>query len=171
MRSFVAALALIAMSVLPQSVFAVSWDRINHLFYVERSKNKNVVQYDVRLTEENELPDSSPVTVYWVLENGRHQQLNSIEKRFAYGIGPQEKIGTNRFRVFPVALKDREVVIEKINGSFKASVPINGKLSILEKIYIESKEKLGGLPKVLYVALFGRTRQGGLRVEERIAPK
>ncbi len=99
MRSFVAVFALVIMSLFPQSIFAVSWDRINHLFYVERSKNSNFVQYDARLTDEGDLADSSPVTVYWILENGRHQQLNSIERRFAYGIGPQEKIGKNRFRL------------------------------------------------------------------------
>jgi hypothetical protein len=58
-----------------------------------------------------------------------------------------------------------------MNDSFKAMVSINGMESILEKIYIKSEDKLTGLPKVLYIDLFGRTKQTGLPIRERIAPK
>jgi hypothetical protein len=44
-----------------------------------------------------------------------------------------------------------------MNDSFKAMVSINGRESILEKIYIKSEEKRTGLPKILYIDLFGTT--------------
>ena len=47
------------------SVVATSWNNTEHLFFIERSKNKNVVQYDVQLMENNDLREPSPMVVYW----------------------------------------------------------------------------------------------------------
>jgi hypothetical protein len=49
-------------------------------------------------------------------------------------------------------------------------VSINGRPSILRKVYIEAKETLPGLPKVLYIELFGFAKDTGLAVKERITP-
>jgi len=151
--------------------FALSSDKNNHLFFIERSKNKHLVQYDVQLTENNDILDSNPVSVYWVLENGRQKDLTLIQKKLAYGIDSCEKLEKNRFRVCFVAFKDREVIVEKMEDSFRAVIAINGKPSVLERVYIESKERPTGLPLVLYIDLFGRTKEMGLPVKERIIPK
>jgi len=164
-------LLAVILSLVSWSAFAVSWNKPDPLFCIERNKNKNYVQYDVRLTKNNDLPTSNPVTAYWVLENGGQEELNLIERKYAYGIDSQEKLEQNKFRVLMVVLKDREIIVEKINGSFKAMVSINGQQSILEKVYIESKERLTGLPKVLYIDLFGRTKGKGFPMRERIIPK
>ncbi len=148
----------------------VSWNKSSPLFSIERSKNKNYIQYEVRLGENSGLPDSSPVTVYWVLENGGQEELTSIERKLAYGIDSQEKLEENRFRIHLVALKDRGIIVEKMNGSYRAVVSINGKQSILERIFVESKERLTGLPKVLYIDLYGRTIEKGFLMRERIMP-
>jgi len=161
----------VILSFVSWSPFALSWNKFDHLFFIERSKNKNYVQYDVRLTKNNDLPASSPVTAYWVLENGKNQELTLLERQYAYGIDSQEELEQNKFRVFLVALKDREVIVEKMNGSFGAVVSINGKQSILERVYIESQERWTGLPKVLYIDLFGWTKGRGFPIRERIIPK
>jgi hypothetical protein len=164
-------LLAVILSLVSWSAFAVSWNKSDPLFCIERNKNKNYVQYDVRLTKNNDLHASNPVTAYWVLENGGQEELNLFERKYAYGIDSQEKLEQNKFRVLMVVLKDREIIVEKINGSFRAMVSINGQQSILEKVYIESKERLMGLPKVLYVDLFGRTKGKGFPMRERIIPK
>ena len=171
MRSFIIVLLLVILSLLPESIFAVSGEKASHLFFIERSKNKNLVQYDIRLTENSTLPDLRPVNVYWILENGRHEELNPIEREYAYGIVHQEKLDQNKFKVILAGLKSLEIVVERMNDSFKAMVSINGRESILEKIYIKSKERPTGLPKILYIDLFGRTKETGLPIKERIAPK
>ncbi len=152
----------------PQTPFADSWDKTDHLFHIERSINKNVVQFDVRLVENRNLPDSSPVIVYWVLENGQQEELTLIQQKYAYGIHSQEKIERNKFRIFLVALKDREIIIEKIGGAYRALISVNGKKSILEKAYVKSKESWTGFPQVSHIDLFGRIKETGLPVEERI---
>ena len=171
MRSIIIILLLAVFSSVSWPALAVSENKAAHLFFIERSKNKNLVQYDVRLTENRDLPDASPVRAYWVLENGGHEELDSIERRYAYGIATQEKLDKNKFRVILVSLKGLEILVEKINDSFKAVVSINGKQSILERVYIESKERLAGLPKVLYIDLFGWDKEKGFPTRERIIPK
>ncbi len=171
MRILITILLAVILSLVSSSAFAVSRMKSDPLFFIERNKNKNYIQYDVRLTKKNDLHASNPVTAYWVLENGGQEELSLIERKYAYGIDSQEKLDQNKFRVLMVVLKDREIIVEKINGSFKAMVLINGKRSILEKVYIECKERLGGLPKVLYIELFGRTKGKGFAVRERITPK
>ncbi len=163
-------LALI-LSLVSWPAFAVSWNKSDPLFIIERNKNKNYVQYDVRLTKNDDLHASNPVTPYWVLENGGQEELTLIERKYAYGIDSQEKLEQNKFRVLLVALKDREIIVEKINGSFRAVVSINGIQSILEKVFIESKERLTGLPTVLYIDLFGWAKGKGFPMRERIIPK
>ena len=171
MRSLITVLLLVILSLIPQRIFAGSGDKGGHLFFIERSKNKNLVQYDIRLTENRVLPDSSPVNAYWILENGRREELNSIEKKYAYGIVRQEKLAKDKFKVILAAFKEMENIVERMNDSFKALVSINGRESILQKIYIKSEETRAGFPRVLYIDLFGRTKETGLPIKERIAPK
>ncbi len=152
------------------SAFAVCQDKAFHLFFIERNRNKSIVQYDLCLTKNNDPLGSSPVTVYWVLQDGRHEKLNPVEKEYAYGVTSQEEIVKNKFRVRLAALKNREIIVEKIGGSFKAVLSIHGKESILEKVYVQAKEELLVEPKVLYVDLFGRAIDTNLPVRERIIP-
>ena len=166
---FIVFLAMLCL--LPQSMFAISRDKANHLFVIERSKNKNLVQYDIRLTENTDPPDSRPVNVYWILENGRREELNPIEKKYAYGIALQEKLDKDKFKVILAAFKGLEIIVEKLNDSFKAVVSIRGRESILQKIYIKSEETQVGFPRVLYVELFGRSKETGLPIRERISPR
>jgi len=171
MRSLALVLLLAILSLFPPSIFAASGDKASHLFFIERSKNKNLVQYDIRLTENRDLPDSRPVNAYWILENGRHEELNSMEKKYAYGVVRQEKVDKDKLKVILAAFKGWEIIVERINDTFKAVVSINGIESVLQKIYIKSEETRAGFPRVLYVELFGRTKEAGLPIKERIAPQ
>jgi hypothetical protein len=161
----------VILSLVSWSAFAVSWNKSHPLFSIERNKNKNYVQYDIRLTKNNDLPASNPVAAYWVLENGKREELNSIESKYAYGVIRQEKLDKDKFKVVLAAFKGWEIIVERINDSFKAVVSINGRESVLQKIYITSEETRTGLPRVLYIELFGRTRETGRPIKERIAPK
>ncbi len=167
-RSFALVLLIAIVCFFPQAPLADSWNKTDHLFHIERSINKNFVRFDVRLTENSNLPDSSPVIAYWVLENGQQEELTLIQQKYAYGIHSQEKLEKNKFRIFLAALKNREIIIEKIEGSYRALVSVNGKTSILEKAYVKSKENWTGFPQVFHIDLFGKIKETGLPVQERI---
>jgi len=170
-RWFIVTLGSLIFSFVFWSTFAFSLSKNDHLFFIERSKNKHLVQYDIRLTENDDILDSNPVSVYWVLENGGQRDLSLVQKRLAYGIDSYERLEKNKLKVVFVALKDREVIVEKNEGSFRAITAINGKPSVLERVYVESRESLLGLPRVLYVDLIGRSKETGMPLQERIVPK
>ena len=170
MRSITLVLVLIILSLFPQAIFAFSGNKDGHLFFIERSKNKNLVQYDIRLTENRDHPDSRPVNAYWILENGMREELNSIEKKYAYGIVRQERLDKDKFKIVLAAFKRMEIIVERINESFKAVVSINGRESILQKIYIKSEETRAGFPRGLNVDFLGQIRATGLPIKERVPP-
>src|SRR5689334_25158042 len=57
------------------------------LFYIERSKNANIVKYDARLDSTGQLRAKSPVDVYWLMfaTDSSREDLNWVESKFAYG--------------------------------------------------------------------------------------
>jgi hypothetical protein len=170
MRGVAAILVSIFLSIVAWSAFAEVPNKTEPLFVIERSRNKNVVKYDACVTEGRNLPDANPVKAYWVLENGQQEELNSIEKKYAYGVVRQEKLEQNRFKLTLAAFKNREILVEKIKGFFKAVVLINGQQSVLQKIYVKSEETAGLLPRVLYVDLIGKAVKTNHPVKERITP-
>ena len=143
-------------------------EEIHHLFAIERSKNGNVVQYDFCVGNNGESSETKPVKAYWILENGEKEDLNFLQQKYAYGIKSQEKLSENKYRIVLTAFKDRMIIVEKIDNFFKAVLPINGKESILEKIYVKAEDRFSGFPKVYYIDLFGRARKNNLSVKERI---
>ncbi|MDD5686910.1 MAG: DUF4833 domain-containing protein [Elusimicrobia bacterium] len=168
MKIVIAALVLIVL-VPVWTVAANLHSNTKPLFFIERNKNKNIVQYDVQLIENNDIRELSPVIVYWILENGKQEELSMIEKKYAYGIDSQKKLGKNQFGILLVALKDRKIIVKKIKGSYKAVLSIGGKYSILKKVYINSEERSIGMPKVLYIDLFGWDIKKNLPITERIS--
>ena len=169
MRMYMLILSLILVIGLGATYGSVC-DRTNRLFVIERNKNGNAVQYDVCLNDNSDLADVNPVKAYWVLENGQQKSLNSMERKYAYGIHSQEKLGKNRFAISLAALKDRKIVVEMIGGRYKALVPIDGEPSILQRVYVQAEEMWVGLPRVDYVDLFGLTAQAKTPVRERVVP-
>ncbi len=140
------------------------------LFRIERSKNRNTVQYDACLLQNNNISEPSPVHAYWVLANGKREELSALESKEAYGIESKEKLGENKFRIVLAALKDRSLIVQKMKTGYKAVTQINGELSTLERVYVQSQEQTLGLPKVQHVDLFGRSVKTNKPVKERITP-
>jgi Domain of unknown function (DUF4833) len=142
-----------------------------HLFVVERSKNKNIVAYDVKRTAAGELDASEPVIAYWLLngEKDRREELNRVEKDKAYGVEatPGETAGTY-FLVFKADRK-RRLTVRIVNGCPVATTPIGGRDGILRRLFIQSKEG-SALPKVEYVELFGENADKNEPLYEKFAP-
>jgi len=79
-RLIIIILCLILADLFPWTVFSISQSKAVHLFFIERDKNKNTVQYDLRLTEKSDPFDSSLVDAYWILGDGRREELSLVEK-------------------------------------------------------------------------------------------
>ena len=142
----------------------------HHLFAIENSNSEKFVQYDIRPIEEGNPSSEPPIVAYWILEDGETKELTTIQRLLAYGIDSQKRLGEDLYEMVLTAFKDRRITIRKIDGGYKAFAMIDGRECVLERIYVEAKEGVIGLPKVLFVDIFGRDSQTDLPVTERLLP-
>ncbi len=163
------AVALSSILILPSASTCLAiCKKAEHLFVIERSKNRNIVHYDICIGDDNYPANTEPVVAYWILENGTREDLNKLEREYAYGITEYRKLGKDSVRIILASMKQRAITIKKIGEKYRATILINGKESILERVYVKSHELMIGLPRVESVDLYGRTKGEGLPVSERI---
>ncbi len=138
------------------------------LFHIERNKNTNIVVYDAQILPDSNLAEDDPVTVYWLklAEGGHRKDLKGIEKKMAYGFNVESREG-NRLVIEMKADVGRNLVVDIHEGVYRAFMEIEGRLALLDKIYIFAKETLM-LPSVKYLELFGTDVETGEEVYEKI---
>jgi hypothetical protein len=143
-----------------------------HLFTIQRSKNANVVQYDVQLTPEGKLDPREPIIAYWVMlaEDGRKQQLIWVEKEMAYGFTTKCDAKGDLVIMDMVADIGRKVKVYERDGTYRAEILIDGRPAFIEKIYIKSIEG-GTLPTVEYMELCGQDIGTGYNCYEKVIHK
>eukprot|EP00033_Pygsuia_biforma_P000958 GCRY01001100.1.p1 GENE.GCRY01001100.1~~GCRY01001100.1.p1 ORF type:complete len:187 (+),score=36.41 GCRY01001100.1:100-660(+) len=164
------------------------------LFYIQRSKNSNLVVYFANANDEGVFDDKTPVTVEWYnmfqmkdpkyddLDAIPKEGLNALENKMAYGIKCEKK--DDEVEATVVSLKKRKMLIRKAaekestltygdkkfegkTRKFVAECDINNKRALLKSIYVQAKETMF-LPKVAYVVLFGYDLETGEEVHEKI---
>ena len=144
-------------------------DPVHHLFFIERNKNKNIVQYDF-CPEKAGLNGAGPVVVYWIIEGGERRELTAIQRELAFGIASQKKVGSDRYEIVLNAFNKRKIIVRKTEDGYKAFGMIDGQEGVLEKIYVECQEKWLCFPQVQFVDVFGRDEETNLPLTERILP-
>jgi len=162
-------IALAALMVLTSLGGAARADGSQRLFVVQRSTNKNVVNYALRLDARGGPHKDEPIGAYWVMheEGGRRAELTWIEKKLAYGWQVGSEVRADGFVVRLVAFERRPFRIVKLSGGYRALVEIASKPAYLERIFVTTREG-GILPKVVSVELFGTDARTGKPAYERI---
>jgi len=142
-----------------------------HLFKIERSKNANIVQYDVQKKADGKLDPKKPVVAYWVrlAKDGQKEDLKWIEKQFAYGFKAKYNAKMNTADIDMVAKINRKINVQEVQGEYRAETIIDGQPAYLEKIFISSKGK-GMSTEVIYMELFGKDVQTGEDRYEKFEP-
>jgi hypothetical protein len=142
------------------------------LFIIERSKNANVVHYDARLTDANELDPNEPVIAYWIMlaKDGHKEELNWIEKKKAYGFSVKPDPSVNGYKLTVVSVPGQPITIRKTGDTVRAELVIAGQPCIFEKMYINATDHLLG-PKVHSVELYGKDLKTGEKRHEKIEIK
>ena len=131
----------------------------NRLFYIQRNHNKNTVIYDANFNKKGNLDKKDPVDVYWIRyeEKEQRMELRLIEKKFAFGEKCETLKSNPNFFVIKLAATDKKQLLLRQTAPFKAVVyvKINGKMSILEHLYIFA-DNSSFWPEVKYIELFGK---------------
>ncbi|MDF9831590.1 DUF4833 domain-containing protein [Parabacteroides sp. PF5-6] len=140
------------------------------LFHIERSKNKNMVCYDVNLVDGR--PDEKePLNVYWINREespGQKKGLSAIQKRMAYGY-KQVSRDANTCQITLQAYPGRVLTLRLLHGKYVCTLEINGKQAVLNRLYVKAKEN--NSLKVEYVELTGTALDTQSPVSERVLNK
>jgi hypothetical protein len=145
-------------------------DQALNLFAIERSKNRNVVRYDLRLDQRGFYDARRPLDVYWSMlaEDGRREELLPLEWR-AYGYELLPNAKPTELGVRLLALKSRPLLIRGGNHVYRAELSIRGVPGYLESVFVATRER-SLLPTVLYIELRGRSLRDGRPLTERVQP-
>ena len=144
----------------------------DHLFVVARSKNANIVAYDVNRGPGGDLVSSEPVIAYWLLDGdpNRREELTRMQRERAYGVSGEPGDSPGTFDVVFNAQKKRRLIIRTVDGCPVAMTPIAGRNAILRRLFVQSKEGTV-MPKVEYVEFFGEDPDTRKPVHEKSVPQ
>jgi Domain of unknown function (DUF4833) len=141
------------------------------LFTIERSKNANVIRYDIRLTPERTPDPERPVIGYWLrmAEDGRKRPLKWIEKQLAYGFEARYDSQQDVIFMEMVADTERPIRVYRHDGLYRAETRIGGRPAFIHSIYVKSTET-GLLPRVDFIDFHGIDVETGEPRHERHIP-
>jgi hypothetical protein len=134
-----------------------------HLFKIERSKNANIIQYDVQVTPDNKLYQKEPVIAYWIrlAEDGQKKELSFIQRRWVYGFKTQYDAGSNAAILRMMVARSRVIKVYEVEGVYRGETRIDGQPAFIERIFVTSS-KHGLYPKGNSIELFGKDKTGVL---------
>lgn len=151
-----------------QEGFPVPGPNANRLFYLQRTSNTNTIVYELNVKDGN-LNTSNPVHVYWIryAEQGQTAELSWIQRAFAYGV-KVKKLSDSSYRVRLVSYAGYTMyLIKAVDGKYKLFAPINGRMMILNHIFVKI---IGGStfsPDIEYFEVSGFDPSTGKAVAER----
>jgi len=137
------------------------------LFRIERSKNANVVLYEVQASPSGELQPDAPVVASWLMlaDRGQREALTFFERRAAYGFDVERlKDGV---ALSLKALARRPIQVRRHGACHAALSAIDGHDAVLQRIFVTSDER-PLIPEVLSIELFGVDAVTGAALHETI---
>ncbi len=147
-------------------------DNINRLFYVQRSSNTNTIVYELNAGKNGQLDTDNPVHPYWIRygEQGQKEELNYIQRKFAYGIVAKQT-GNDQYDIRFVSYKKFPLTLMKGNdGKYHIFATINQKQMALSRVFVKIEGGSFWLPNVKYVELKGIEPSTGREIIERFKP-
>jgi hypothetical protein len=138
------------------------------LFVIERSKNRNVVRYDLVLDRSGSYDPRRPLDVYWSMlaEDGRREELSLLERQ-AYGFELLPNAKPSELGVRLIAVKARPLMVRGGRGAYRVELSLQGVPAYLDRVFVATREG-PVLPTVLYIELRGRSLRDGRALSERI---
>lgn len=163
--------AALALS-LPGSSLLAQDPVIHPLFKIERSKNANIIQYDARSGADGRLLKQEPIIGYWIRlnEQGQRMELTWVQRTFAFGFKTRLAKDRESAEMDMVADLGAPVTVSRFGDAFRATIPIEGRTSFLDRVYIKAQGK-GIKVDVEYVETFGRDVETGEDRYQKIIPE
>jgi hypothetical protein len=146
-------------------------ENVSRLFYMQRTSNSNTLIYELN-THNGVLDAENPMHVYWIryTEKGQKEELNYIQRKFAYGL-VTKKLNNEQYDVRFVSYKKFPLLLMKANdGKYHIFATIEQKQMMLNRIFVKIEGGSFWLPNVVYVELRGTDPVTGKELIERFKP-
>jgi hypothetical protein len=143
-----------------------------NLFKIDRSRDPDIVLYDVKLDSLGKLDTSSPISVYWkkFTREGLFEPLTGIQKKFGYGIKFQnisEQAADFKF----VSSLDRIFELRKTGyDHYRVYTYSGGRKIVVQKLFIHFEDDSFWFPEISKIDLVGFDTEKGSVVSESIIP-
>ncbi len=142
----------------PEPKFPVPNGIPNQLFYLQRDPNTNTVIYQLNVDGAGKVDEDEPIRIFWIryAEQGQQQDLNFIQRKFAYGV-KAKKIGPDKYELRFAAYSKRPFYLMKAgpDHAFHVYTAIANKQSVLDRIFLRIEGGTFWVPNVKYVELKG----------------
>jgi hypothetical protein len=146
-------------------------ENVGRLFYMHRTSNSNTLIYELN-TKNGQLDQDNPMHVYWIrnAESGQKEELNYIQRKFAYGL-ITKKLNNDEYDVRFVSYKKFPLRLMKANdGKYHIFANFEQKQMILNRIFIKIEGGSFWLPNIIYVELRGTEPLTGREIIQRFKP-
>lgn len=150
-------------------------ENIHRLFYIQRTSNLHTVIYETNYNKDSTINEFEPVKIYWIRygNKGEILPLTPVQRKFAYGVNTMlvDK-GKKMYKVNLVSFKKLDIYLmpSKIGKQYHAYVTINGKMSLLTKIFIKIDGGTLFNPNIDYIEVTGKNIVTKHKVVERFKP-
>jgi hypothetical protein len=142
------------------------------LFYVQRTPNANTIVYDLNLNSDGKLNTEQPVKVYWLkyAEKGQKEELNYIQRKFAYGLNTKA-LNNGGYDIRFVSYKKFPLTLMKGgDGKYHIFASVAQKQVILSRIFVKIEGGTFWIPNVVYVEVKGTDPETGKEIVDRFKP-
>ena len=142
------------------------------LFYVQRTPNANTIVYDLNLNSDGKLNTEQPVKVYWLkyAEKGQKEELNYIQRKFAYGLNTKA-LNNGSYDIRFVSYKKFPLTLMKAgDGKYHIFASVAQKQVILNRIFVKIEGGSFWIPNVVYVEVKGTDPETGKEIVDRFKP-
>ncbi|QKZ15772.1 DUF4833 domain-containing protein [Spirosoma sp. KUDC1026] len=150
--------------------FPVPQNIPNQLFYLQRDPNTNTIICALNV-KDGKLVTSDPVHVYWIryAEDRQPEELNYIQKTFAYGI-KSRPLGNGQYELNFVSYKKLPLRLARSerDNAYYVFANVNQKKIQIRRLYLRIEGGTMWIPNVKYLQLEGINTATGENVIERI---
>jgi len=149
--------------------FPIPTGNSKQLFYLQRTTNKNTLVYELNYNN-GILDKKDPLHGFWIRYqvDGQKEELNFIQKTFAYGL-KTKNIAENQYEICFVSYKKFKMYLRLgVDNKFHIYTSINQKTAELTSIYLKINGGAFWTPNIEYVDIYGLDPINRSVVKERM---
>ncbi len=149
--------------------FPVPMGNNKQLFYLQRTSNTNTIVYELNY-KDGIIDPENPIQAFWIRyqEMGQRQDLNIIQRKFAYGL-KTKKLSETLYELSFVSYKKYKMYLRPgADKKFYVYTNINKKPAILTRIFIKINGGSFWSPNIEYVEISGMEPESRSVIKERL---